>query len=544
MIRLRFFWVACVVLLSIATSVGAEEKNQVLAASSGRHVFVIRAASEGQGWEIAHLDADVGPDSIRAIHALRSRPEAIAAYENQCWVVLGPRNADRISRVVISLSVGRHPINGVWYADPAGPPRVLPPVPTEPTVAGLVATESELMLVFQPSQRGRRGVERPNRPSSNEAASGETASGEEASEPATVIDPDRGGILRIDLPPAFSWEPISSPEGFEQAEDLRAGSIDVSSRVVPAISWRAPDGRRSLAWRSDGGDEWLSRQIDGLESDPIFVGARPGRSILAHRDDARGVVLSDLLAPTPGALGLRKFAALPDGSPTPDVGVVLTAGGPWVMGVSGTQVLTVAIDRSTGLASAVVTAEEVTAAGTLVPYEIALSVIVVCFLAALLLRPAFAEAPATATPGLVGLGFARRAAGLCIDLAPGAMASVMIFQLDPQIFIQDLRAGDVAAMPPLLALLGISGGISVVMEVLTGRSIGKWLVGGRTLRLDGEPAGKLQRGLRSLVRLAVLLLLPLAWPLALLALLDPLGRGIPELMTRTMVSSARPSASD
>ncbi|MCP4834724.1 MAG: RDD family protein [Phycisphaera sp.] len=544
MIRLRFFWVACVVLLSIAASVAAGEKDPVLAASSGRHVFVIRAASEGQGWEIAHLDADVGPDSIRSIHAMQSRPEAIAAHGNRCWVVLGPRNADRISRVVISLSVERHPINGVWYADPVGSPQVLPPVPTEATVGGLVATESELMLVFQPSQRGRRGVERPNRPSSDEVASGDAVTGDEAPEAVAVIDPDQGGILRIDLPPIFAWERVPSPKGFERAEELEVGSIDVSSRVVPAISWQAPDGPRSLAWRSDEGDEWLTRRIEGLESAPIFVGARPGRTILAHRDDARGVVLSDLLSPTPEVLGLRTFASVPDGSPTPDVGVVLTAGGPWVMGVSGTKVLTVAIDRSTGLASAVVTAEEVTAAGTLVPYEIALSVIVVCFLAALLLRPAFAEAPAIATPGLVGLGFARRAAGLCIDLAPGAMASVMIFQLDPQVFIEDLRAGDVAAMPPLLALLGISGGISVVMEVLTGRSIGKWLVGGRTLRLDGEPAGRLQRGLRSLVRLAVLLLLPLAWPLALLALLDPLGRGIPELMTRTMVSSARPSTSD
>ena len=189
-------------------------------------------------------------------------------------------------------------------------------------------------------------------------------------------------------------------------------------------------------------------------------------------------------------------------------------------------------------------AEEATAEGTLVPYEIALFVVVTSFLAVLFLRPILKDAPAVAEPGLKGLGFARRAAGLCIDLAPGAMAVILIFQLDPVAYVEDLRAGEVGAIPPLLALMGISGGLAAILEVLTGRSLGKWLVGGRILRLDGSPSTTLQRLLRSMLRLSILLLIPLAWPLALLPLLDPIGRGIPELMTRTVVSQGPPAKTD
>ena len=53
---------------------------------------------------------------------------------------------------------------------------------------------------------------------------------------------------------------------------------------------------------------------------------------------------------------------------------------------------------------------------------------------------------------------------------------MVIFNLDPLGYVEQLRAGEMQAIPPLLALMAISGLFAGVLEVLTGRSLGKWLV--------------------------------------------------------------------
>ena len=140
--------------------------------------------------------------------------------------------------------------------------------------------------------------------------------------------------------------------------------------------------------------------------------------------------------------------------------------------------------------------------------------------------------PAQPIEGLRGLGLARRAAGLCIDIAPAAMVVVVIYGLDPAVFLKDVMAGDLAVASPLIATELLAGGLAGILEVLTGASLGKWLIGGRILDLEGRPAGRAQRGLRAGLKLAVLLF----WPLAIFALFEPLGRGIPELLSRTVVA--------
>ena len=129
-------WVSMLCVLLLGRAAVAEE---ALVASSGQHVFVVRATEDGKGWELAHLDVDAGPGLIRGIRRLATRPEAIAADGARCWLVLPPRDADRPTRLVVSISVVRHPLNDVWYAAPPGAPQVLPPVPSEPSVAGLIA---------------------------------------------------------------------------------------------------------------------------------------------------------------------------------------------------------------------------------------------------------------------------------------------------------------------------------------------------------------------------------------------------------------------
>ena len=542
----------------------AEATDSVLVASSGRHVFVVRPATEGQRWELAHLDVEVGSAAIRTIHRLSSRPEAIAADGERCWLVLPPRDADRVTRLVISIGVARHPINGVWYATPPGNPRVLPPVPTEPEVAGITADQDQVLLVFRPSQRGVRGVSRPDRPESategSEAAPEET-DGEKRRRPSVIpeIDVDRGGVIRFVRPAGRTWESVPSPEGFEAASEVLVGRVDHRSDRAPAIAWQTPGGTLQQSRFSGEGPGWESIRIDGVTGKPFALEAIPGRTMLGTRTED-GLLVSDLIPPVPAAVAaslkdgeaqqaatLRTLAKIPNGKPAGirKAGMVLTSSGPWLVGVAGEAVEIVSIDRADGRVSDPVVATEVEAEGSLVQYPVIGIVMMSAFMAAFLLRPGIEKAPSVPEPGLVALGFPRRAAGLCIDLAPGAMAAVVIYGLEPAIFVADVLEGRLASASPLLAMVLISTGLSGVLEVLTGRSIGKWLVRGRILALDGSPATRLQRSLRAGLKLAVLLF----WPLAIFGLFEPLGRGIPELLTRTIVASGyqvpdQPSDSD
>ena len=542
----------------------AEATDSVLVASSGRHVFVVRPATEGQGWELAHLDVEVGSAAIRTIHRLSSRPEAIAADGERCWLVLPPRDADRVTRLVISIGVARHPINGVWYATPPGNPRVLPPVPTEPEVAGITADQDEVLLVFRPSQRGVRGVSRPDRPESAtegpESAPAET-DGERRRRPSVIpeVDVDRGGVIRFVRPAGRTWESVPSPEGFEAASEVLVGRVDHRSDRAPAIAWKTPSGTLQQSRFSGDGPGWESIRIDGVTGKPFALEAIPGRTMLGTRTED-GLLVSDLIPPVPAAVAaslkdgeaqqaatLRTLAKIPNGTPAGirKAGMVLTSSGPWLVGVAGEAVEIVSIDRADGRVSDPVVATEVEAEGSLVQYPVIGIVMMSAFMAAFLLRPGIEKSPSVPEPGLVALGFPRRAAGLCIDLAPGAMAAVVIYGLEPAIFVADVLEGRLASASPLLAMVLISTGLSGVLEVLTGRSIGKWLVRGRILALDGSPATRLQRSLRAGLKLAVLLF----WPLAIFGLFEPLGRGIPELLTRTIVASGyqvpdQPSDSD
>ena len=542
----------------------AEATDSVLVASSGRHVFVVRPATEGQRWELAHLDVEVGSAAIRTIHRLSSRPEAIAADGERCWLVLPPRDADRVTRLVISIGVARHPINGVWYATPPGNPRVLPPVPTEPEVAGITADQDQVLLVFRPSQRGVRGVSRPDRPESategSEAAPEET-DGEKRRRPSVIpeIDVDRGGVIRFVRPAGRTWESVPSPEGFEAASEVLVGRVDHRSDRAPAIAWQTPGGTLQQSRFSGEGPGWESIRIDGVTGKPFALEAIPGRTMLGTRTED-GLLVSDLIPPVPAAVAaslkdgeaqqaatLRTLAKIPNGKPAGirKAGMVLTSSGPWLVGVAGEAVEIVSIDRADGRVSDPVVATEVEAEGSLVQYPVIGIVMMSAFMAAFLLRPGIEKSPSVPEPGLVALGFPRRAAGLCIDLAPGAMAAVVIYGLEPAIFVADVLEGRLASASPLLAMVLISTGLSGVLEVLTGRSIGKWLVRGRILALDGSPATRLQRSLRAGLKLAVLLF----WPLAIFGLFEPLGRGIPELLTRTIVASGyqvpdQPSDSD
>lgn len=531
-------WIIAMVLALPAFADGgrsAARGEDVLLAASGRHVFVVREAEQAGDWDIAHLDVEIGPGSVRTIHTVGIRPEAIAAEGARCWVVLPPRDADRVARLVISLEVARHPINGVWFANPPGPPRVLPPVPREGRVAGIIATPSELLLAFAPSQRVARGIERPERPSGPPSP---PASEGDAGDEAAPDILERGGMLRLPRRGSTAWEPVASPTGWDRADRIVAGLVDRASALVPAIAWTAvgEDAWRLSILEGAGDPSWSDHPLEDQAGEMLSLAASIGRTSVAARTDDGATAIGDVLVGEAAAPAVvRPFASLPAGDPASDVGMVLVPTGPWVVGVDGREVVTTTLDRATGAAAGAIVASEATAEGSLVPYELALLVAASAFLAAFLMRPFFLSAPSQPPAGLRGLGLTRRAAGLCIDLVPGVVVSIVVYRLDPLAYLESLRAGAPSSVPPFLLAMGVAGASAGLLEVVVGRSLGKLLVGGAVLQLDGSPASRLQRGVRAGLKMAVLILPP-AWPIVILGLLDPLGRGVPELVTRTVVA--------
>jgi uncharacterized RDD family membrane protein YckC len=533
-VRCRGEWLAMVATI-VALAIGvtsARAATDVLAAAAGRHVYVVRPGVETSGWEVVHLDAEGRGDRYRTVFRTPRRPEAIAAIGDRCFLVLAPFEEARPTPLALSFRVSQHPLNDVWFADPPGDPRVLPPLPTGGEIAGMVAVLSGELVVHQPSQRVARGVARTTAPTSADVESASSDS-----------DPTIGeeGAMHLLSPPArFEWTEIETPPFFESAVDLAVGPMVKDGVAIPGLVWRSAAG----PWRFAGltGDGWGDGVVEGLPAGrPVSLVGLDGRTLLAFRDEANLLRVVDLVGSSssePGAAAItqaRAFAVLESAAIGSRATMVATSGGLWIIDLEGTEVRIATVDRVDGRVSAVVVASEEDVGGSLVEYPIYAGVVMLVMMMSFLLRPHIERQPATLSDDLVPAGMLRRAAGLCIDLAPGLMASVLIFELEPAVFLEELRAGDPRAVAPAIVATVVATVITLVMEVATGRSLGKWVAGTRVVALDGSPGTRWQRGLRASLRLMLLLF----WPIAVIALLDPAGRGMPELLSRTVVVAGR-----
>jgi uncharacterized RDD family membrane protein YckC len=262
-----------------------------------------------------------------------------------------------------------------------------------------------------------------------------------------------------------------------------------------------------------------------------------GRTLLALRSGDGGIRIVDLIrggtavATDPEVLSARPFTVASAAGVGPRAIMVCPEAGPWLVGLDGSEIRIQTVDRGDGRLSGIMIPVEQEVAGTLVAYPLYAGVAMFLIVVGLMLRPHFDRQPAILAQSLQPAGLLRRAAGLCVDLAPGLMIAVMVFDLDPAAFVEELQAGSPKALLPSLVAMLASTLLTGVLEVVTGRSPGKWVTGTRVAAMDGSLGTRRQRGMRAALRL-VLLLFP---PVALLGLLDPAGRGLPELMTRTVV---------
>ena len=216
--------------------------------------------------------------------------------------------------------------------------------------------------------------------------------------------------------------------------------------------------------------------------------------------------------------------------------MVGTDSGPWVVGLAGSVVEVLAVDPITGVPGQVQVPVEDTGAGTLIHLPVPFLVLFTSILATVLLRPLLDDAPKEVSETLERAGLFRRAAAVCIDCVPGFMLAIIIFDVDPASFLEEVRRGrGPDTYPPAIFAILFTGLFAGLVETIWDRSVGKAVVGIKVVDGDGNPGSRLQRLLRAGLKINVLYL-PL---IAIVAAVDPHGRGLPELATRSMVCVAR-----
>ena len=528
-------WITMAVMHAAAVFAAAaadESESVVLAASGGRHVFVVRpGGTAAAGYEIMHLDAEVGPAVAHTVARLPRKPEAIAAAGDRCWIVLPPFDAVRQQREVISFRMTMTPSAKRWFAEPIGRFDILPILPKESVLAGITATEDGPFAVTLPSQRTARGISRDRK----SGQSDDLPSASEQGETDSVSDDSersQGSGFLIASPERWRWTVKEMPVGFANAVAAVVGAGGASGAARSLVAWTA-DG---ISWN-------LSESIDSGWSTsllPLGSGLRPfgiieseGGIVIASEDrDAGGGVALDYIRlvadQSPTVLRLARISSDRVEEPFAVVG---TSMGPWLLDLHDDEIRVLQIDPLSGAIGASVEPADETEEFSLLDYPLTGIAMVSSLVAALLLRPLIERAPQEPAPGLRPLPIPRRLAALCIDFIPGAMITVLVFEIDPGQFVESFRAGDHETALPAVFAVFVTATIAGIAEVLFARSIGKAVVGGRIASLDGSRGSVVQRGLRATLKLVVLLLPPLGF----LVLIDPFARGMSELLSRTCV---------
>ncbi|MFA7236477.1 MAG: RDD family protein [Phycisphaeraceae bacterium] len=136
-------------------------------------------------------------------------------------------------------------------------------------------------------------------------------------------------------------------------------------------------------------------------------------------------------------------------------------------------------------------------------------------------------------PNLVPAGLFRRGIALLIDLFPAwIILYAVLGASNVERILQHWPASvDAAQLYLTFMTLAILTAHVTLSEMLTGRSLGKWIMGCRVVTLTGSPPNVWQVLIRNLIRILELLL----WPLLILAVLSPFRQRLGDLAARTVV---------
>lgn len=154
-------------------------------------------------------------------------------------------------------------------------------------------------------------------------------------------------------------------------------------------------------------------------------------------------------------------------------------------------------------------------------------------LLAFILRSIFTGLGVMPEVDLVPMPLPRRVVALAIDAAPLGLAAGMALEASvTDLLTPPVWTLDVARSLPSIAMTCGTVVFGFVEEAVGGRSLGKWLLGGRVVRRDGARAAWWRHLLRNLLK-GLLMLSPVV---AIPTLLNRRGEGVPEAISLTSVT--------
>lgn len=477
---LQRVWFAVALVMAIAAAARADAQSLIGAGSDGHGWVALEYP--GQGVSLLHLPPDAEPGTIApAVPMLPSMPAAMAARGNEAVFIFDPpapkpgagavsSPALRLVRRVTASEIGR-PGLYVYTA-----PSALAPLSAEGRIEGLALTRfGPVVLMSDPLGGERR-------------------------------------LLRLD---AKGWSPAPLPTDIRPGARLHLLQRDESVVILedapgassPAKLWTCPADRADGAW---------SVQPVGVRPDAIAAWFTRGHLMAAYAHAGGGVELVMVRGENPYHRATTK--------PAPGEAAIVPVGG-------GVAVVSAEFSPVLRLSSTVVNAAgDIVHEGptpTVAPISrrevesllvllgsLVLTVIVFVF------RPAGSLSDAVSFPEGVSLATpVQRLSATLIDLAPALGLSSWWFGLSP------LKVLDLAAMFqletgvwPLAMVLGLAAAHSALSEALTGRTIGKFVAGCRTITSAGMRPSFAQAIVRNLVKYA-------CPPLSVITLMGPPAPG-------------------
>ncbi|MEX2670473.1 MAG: RDD family protein [Phycisphaeraceae bacterium] len=510
------------------------ETAETLVAGSEQMLFVVQLDPDLDEFRLRFAEADA-LDALISGWRASGMVEGLAAWNETAYLIYSDHSVQAMRWR------GQEPMHPRPFEV-----RQLPPLPGEGQLLDVIATSAGELVVVMGPEEATAGDEAPRpRPT--------TFPTTRESDSASVADDSDGASVNVDL------------NGDEQADDDPLRLLRLSRNQWHAMDWpddlaaeqfvglgRAAEGRVTLlsrsadgsgvrfdTWRPDQPNEGWQREQYAIEPSSAMRSLRVLQTPLLLRSDAPiGPIDAYYTASSGLATHLGQLEQLEDATR-------------WWATPTGNRVTLIVADENQSLArwqwdprgqmppAAAVEPIEFADMPALTFEPIVWLLIAAMAVALLMLLATMgnAEANVPRLPASLRPAGTPRIWAAFIDFAPALGVSMLIFGVsDP---LEVLRAwpslsGDWDQMPPAITAICLHALHTLLAELFTGRSLGKWIMGCRVVNLTGEPphAGQIVgRNFFKILEMAVpwLLLLPI------LPSLLPYQQRLGDLIGRTLV---------
>lgn len=510
-------WLMCLLAIAIAFDAAAQNVSAPAhpSAGSGEHLWFVLPV--GDRIELLHHALSMDGPYFRVASRLNQVPAAIAARDDRAWIVFEPTGEGSSSanrrRQVFTLRAVVNPATGMLFYDPPGRLEILESLPADGRLAHLASSQrGPLALIVPPAWR-EAGVQ--------------AGEGSIAAEPGLA----RPTVFALE---GSTWREYTLPESIAGWEPVAIITNETDDRWRVLAQHRRDRALHRMYERSLEEDEaWTELEFTGPER-PFTVVNAVGQTWLAGF--------------TPEARRIDLFLVR-DESLLPALAVEAT-GAPWTLAGYGPSL--VLVERN-GEAAPTIRFIDPVLAQTSDPVEMAtqpimgatrlympfiLGMVLTIVLLVFVLRPSSADGDVVLPAAMQPLDFSRRFLALAIDSLPGAILALLLNGLPfEDLFRLPFWAISLDQSPVILVWAGVTVLHGAIMEMFSGRSIGKMLVGGRVVTLTGQRAGIGAVLLRHLFKFVVLVIPPLG----VFVLVNPHRQGLGETISRTVVVGVSPT---